>query len=102
MTWCDEKQFSDGYIVENRKLLAFIQQVVMTRRVKKKKRRKTTAKREEIEEISMKDEADAAIIDSIQHLDISDPEFHKNAPLKYHTIRSYVSAIIKLYQIQIT
>ena len=65
MTWCDEKQFSDGYIVENRKLLAFIQQVVMTRRVKKKKRRKTTAKREEIEEISVEDEADAAIINSI-------------------------------------
>ncbi len=37
----------------------------MTRRVKKKKRRKTIAKREEIKEISIEDETDAAIINSI-------------------------------------
>jgi hypothetical protein len=40
MAWYDEKRFSDGYIIKNKKLLAFVQQVVMTRRVKKKKRRK--------------------------------------------------------------
>src|SRR6266498_2887765 len=73
----------------------------MTRRVEKKKRRKTITKREEIKEMFIKNEADAAIIDSIQHLNISDPEFHEGAPLKYHTLRSYVSAIIKLYQIQV-
>src|SRR6266536_4094414 len=73
----------------------------MIRRVKKKKRRKTITKKEKIKEISIEDEADAAIINNIQHLDIPDPEFHKGAPLKYHTIRSYVSAIMELYQIQI-
>ncbi len=36
----------------------------MTRRVEKKKR-KVTAKKEKIEEISVENEADAAIIDSI-------------------------------------
>jgi len=36
----------------------------MTRRVKKKKR-KATAKREEIEEISVEDETDAVIINSM-------------------------------------
>jgi hypothetical protein len=101
IAWCNEKQFSDGCIVENRKLLAFVQQVVMKRRVEKKKRRKATAKKEDIEEISVEDEADAAIIDSLQHLDLPDPEFHEGAPLKYHTIRSYVSAIMELYQIQV-
>ncbi len=65
MTWCDEKQFSDDYIIENRKFLAFIQQIVITRRVKKKKRRKIITKREEIEEMSVEDEADAAIINNI-------------------------------------
>ncbi len=37
----------------------------MTRRVEKKKRRKTTMKKEEIKEISIKDEADAAIINNL-------------------------------------
>ncbi len=69
----------------------------MTRRVKKKKRRKITAKRKEIKKISVKDEADAAIINNIQYLDISDPEFHEGASLKYHIIRLYVSAIIEFY-----
>ncbi len=73
----------------------------MIRRVKKKKRRKTITKKEKIKEISIEDEADAAIINNIQHLDIPDPEFYKGAPLKYHIIRSYVSAIIKFYQIQV-
>ncbi len=37
----------------------------MTRRVKKKKKRKITTKKEEIKEISIEDEADAAIINNI-------------------------------------
>ena len=65
----------------------------------KKKKRKITTKKKKIKKISIKDEADAAIIDNIQHLNIPDPEFHKDASLKYHTIRLYVSAIIELYQI---
>ena len=72
----------------------------MTRRVKKKKR-KATAKREEIEEISVKDEVDAAIINNMQHLDIPDPEFYEGASFKYYTIRLYVSAIMEFYQIQV-
>jgi hypothetical protein len=52
MAWCDEKRFPDGYTVENKKLLAFIQQLVMTRRAEKKKRRKATAKKEEFEEMT--------------------------------------------------
>ncbi len=67
--------------------------------MKKKKRRKITIKKEEIKKISIKNEADAAIINNILYLNIPDPEFHKDAPLKYYIIRSYVSAIIELYQI---
>ena len=93
MAWCDEKRFSDGYIVENKKFLAFVQQVVMTRRVEKKKRRKATAKKEKFDEMTVKEETDAAFFDGLQNLDLPDPELYEGAPLKYHTVRSYVSAI---------
>jgi hypothetical protein len=57
-------------------LLAFIQQVVMTRRVEKK-RRKATAKKEEFEEMTVEEEADAALVDGLQNLDVPNPESHE-------------------------
>jgi hypothetical protein len=101
MAWCNEKKFSDGYIIKNKKFLAFVQQVIMTRRVEKKKRRKVTAKKEKFDEIIVENKTDAAFVDGLQNLDLPDPELHEGVLFKYYTVRSYVSAIIELYQIQI-
>jgi hypothetical protein len=97
IVWCDEKRFSDGYIVENKKFLAFVQQVVITRRVEKKKRRKVMAKKEEFDKMIVKEEIDAALVNGLQNLDFPDPELYEGVFLKYYIVRFYVSAIMKLY-----
>jgi hypothetical protein len=74
----------------------------MTRRVKKKKRRKVTAKKEKFDEIIVEKEIDTAFVNGLQNFDFPDPELYKGVSFKYHTVRSYVSAIMELYQIQVT
>ena len=76
--------------------------MIITRRVKKKKRRKVTAKKEEFDKITVKKKIDAVFVNGLQNFDFPDPELYENVFFKYYIIRSYVSAIMELYQIQIT
>ena len=123
--FCKEKQFDDGEHVTQDKLLWFLHDIVLTKRVPPKKKAldqetvKKQAKRDRKALEEAMEETRGGLIESDERLTneiceevintyeegvaeaSSNSTNSEGAPLKYDTVKSYVSAIMDLYHYQL-
>ena len=97
--FCSKWQFEDGEFVTSEKLLWFTNEIVLERRVRLPKTAQSATQSEGLleEDTALVHE----IVDGLVEGTKDNPKEQDGTPLKYNTVRLWVSAVMDLYHVQI-
>jgi hypothetical protein len=99
VSFCSKWQFEDGEFVTSDKLLWFTNEIVLERRVRLPKTAQSVTQSEGLleEDTALVHE----IVDGLVEGTKDNPKEQDGTPLKYNTVRLWVSAVMDLYHVQI-
>jgi hypothetical protein len=108
-SFCEKYDFEDGEHVSADKLIWFTQEVILAHRVKEKGRKQKKNVRQELENMDLITEDKAIVEATVEAYRrgvlgslLDDEKEEEGNPLKYSSVEVWVSAVIDIYNVQIT